>query len=292
MKIVATLIVLLSSLMVSPAWGTLPNIHKKKINNKKMRTIQSSVFFITDPINYSYGYDDDAKNFSADSLQEVKEVFTKEWLIFVNIHGSAPLNVTSIYKQDYRTLSWVTPLKWATNSINSLNAPHEKLALLKEWSNHKYRKYITFIFIPPHTSMSFKIGLAAPQAGVKEYRNGYGVQIRLKSLPTKSIVCTLPLLRTSQLSLSKSEKKIKMIPLIKEAIHSINQLDKAISLGMDSLSKNLPPRSIVARRPSNSSFDLVSPDMTKDYEDSEYTLDTEPIIWIKEFLKDFFKNNT
>jgi hypothetical protein len=233
----------------------------EKIEKKENRTVESGVAVIHNQIDYGYGYDTDEKNFAAASIIPVKDRKAQDWLVMVNAHGPASLNLESRYVPGTRTLSWAIPLKKAINSLTDLSSPHDRLALLKGWSGNKYRKYITFIFVPPRTPMSFKIGLAEEQEGGGEHRVGQGVQMRLRYLPAGSIAVTVPMFgeKRKSIRLSKGEKKINIFNRFKVAAQMAR-------LNLKELQHNYPEKQADGYR----SFSEANRE------------------WIKGFLQEFF----
>ena len=235
----------------------------RKESKKKARTIETGVFVINNRIDYSYNYGADERNFSESTIIPVNAKPTRDWLVLVNAHGPADLNLESRFVPGTRTLSWAVPLKNAVNSLTNLSSPHDRLALLKAWSGNKYRKYITFIFVPAGTSMSFKIGQAKEQTGGGEHREGQGIQMRLKDLPQGSIAVTLPVLGNEKQSarLHKGAKKIDIFARFKVAA-------QMAGLNYRSMAFNYPER------------DLYAGDYRSHFEAQQG--------WIKAFLYDFF----
>jgi hypothetical protein len=69
---------------------------------------------------------------------------------------------------------------------------HDALALPLSWTNNHTREMATFIFIPPNEELTFKISYALPQNDLFDPRAGGSIQIRLKGIPSSSILVTVP----------------------------------------------------------------------------------------------------
>ena len=192
--------------------------HKAQ-NKKLLRKIKPPAYSLSldrlvKPIDYAWGYDQDDANFEQGLPIIEVDRSSEKWMVLVNFHGPAPLNISSVFDPSKRTLSWTVPLGYASYEFAHVGRIHDQLALLRAWTGGKYRKYASFIFIPPGNRTRFKIGVAAPQENI-EKRWGGGVQMRMRSLPEGAIIVSLPLLEEDK---SGHSKKIDLYARAKKAI--------------------------------------------------------------------------
>jgi hypothetical protein len=155
------------------------------------------------PIDYSFAFFDHIKNYkilssAADGKitnEDVVEVLGKtiQPVVFCNIHTDMPLNVTSKFDPQMRTLAWASPLEFSVKRFTQLGSSHDYSALLREWTKGAIRDNITFVIIPPGKSLAFCIGIAEVQSSKSETRLGNGVQLRFNHLPEDTVALTTSL---------------------------------------------------------------------------------------------------
>lgn len=203
----------------------------KKVEKQERRksTIRNEI--LMEPINYDYGYNEDDINFLEGISLPIKNrnVTTKKWTTLINIHGddknlwlgkniSGPFN-----PKKNRSLSWATSYEIGAHFFKHQESIHDSLALPLTWSSGKHRNYITFIVLPPHSNIEFKIGLAKEQIQ-DDKRQGGTVQMRLKYLPKGTILLTSPILEPiKHLRDQKGYKKIHLNLIFKTAIQEFNK---------------------------------------------------------------------
>jgi hypothetical protein len=146
---------------------------------------------IHDEVKYSYNFDHDSVNFTGTHYGY--KAVTDKWLVLVNFHGEAELNTSNTYDPNKRTLQWGAPYSYAAKHIHDFTAIHEKLALLKAWSQGKAREFVTFVLVPPRSEIFFKFGIAGTQIDqtTQERQEGGGKQLRLLNVPIGTICISL-----------------------------------------------------------------------------------------------------
>lgn len=173
---------------------------------EKIKPATVTVYQINERLNYDgMYYKSDSKNFMEDSHISVTGQ-SNQCIVLVNFHTNMNLNTTNTYIKDMRTVAWATPVFVAQYFFKLGNA-HDNLALPKTWSNNQLRNMITFIFIPPSTELSFKIGYATPQHDLFDPRSGGSIQLRLKYIPLNAILVTVPIQYHKHTKLANKEKK-------------------------------------------------------------------------------------
>lgn len=189
-------------------------------------------FIIKEQISYSYNYDADDKNFLPGLLSE-KGKTIRDYTVFINIHNGSLLNLSSKYVRGTRTLSWATPYEAALRqAMSAIKHPHEQSALLTAWTNKQLRTYISFVIIPKGTEMEFKIGYASPQRSseegyAQEFREGGGMQLRLKYLPAGTIVLTESL---SEGDIIHEKSTFNLYNIFNQALNNFNNANLGIQL--------------------------------------------------------------
>jgi len=169
---------------------------------------------VESPIIYDWGYTQSSNDFVGLNVDFTAE--TTGYVVLVNFHASAPLNLRASFHPEKRTLQWATTFDFAFfHPLDTWKSVHEALALPRHWSNDDYRKNATFMIIPPKTMMRFKIGYSKPQQSdenpdfgkdkhlpstVEKYKKeektqGHGLQIRLHDIPKNVFLVTIPLKR-------------------------------------------------------------------------------------------------
>lgn len=183
-------------------------------------------------VNYSYNFDADSRNFYPGHM--VYKLKTNSWLVLVNVHGPAELNLSSSYQPGMRTLSWAIPYQLALG-LESINRPHDDLALPTEWSGERLRKYVSFMIIPPGKQIIVKAGFATPQTGkllegrLTEERPGGGLQFRMKNIPEGTIVLRQNILTTRE-GMSYGGKGEAKIDLHKAFLNALKEFPERNAL--------------------------------------------------------------
>jgi|GEM_PF-1811423 len=240
--ILATLIALplnASAFHVDENAGASPNMprtpvfgHKEKHNPKVLvpHEVKVGVNVMPQEINYAYGFEADKANFVPGEFKQTQGI-TKDWFVLVNVHTDMPLNVTNVFDRDKRTLKWGSPFENARVNFFKIGDPHQQSALVRDWTQGKHRRNVSFVFIPPNTQVEYIIGYASPQEGA-EFRDqaGGGMQMRLKSLPAGTIVLDSKLVGEQQLGKSVSQKSFSLDKLLINAIKSYNRAHPAARL--------------------------------------------------------------
>lgn len=171
---------------------------------------------IAKAIDYSYNFDSDSKNYLPKDQTTVSGL-TKKWLIFFNAHSNQELNLTSGYVPNTRTISWGTPVSIASKMFRTIGDVHKFSALLTEWTSG-YRGYVTLIFIPPKTNLTYKRGYAAPQRGRSSADEaGGGYQARFLAIPAGTIVVTYKIHHTELSAKPESNLSIPWGAMIRDA---------------------------------------------------------------------------
>ena len=194
----------------------------------------SDISVISQELIYDHGFDSDKVKFLDGDLYKITGI-SKKWIILTNFHGSIELNTTPQFIQGKRTLSWATPFEYSRFLFSTLSDSHNYSALLLDWAtktginpdeHHYYRDQITFLLIPPQKEMTFLAGFAAPQNN-KDERNGGGVQLRFRNIPTGTIAIQAPL-QVEKSKTMEGGKESKIYDFEKTYENAMNDLESYI----------------------------------------------------------------
>ncbi len=216
--------------------------HERKDKTIMVVDREEQCWFIR-PWDKKSNYDTDDVNFAIDQLDaRIDEICidkTVAWTVLVNMHANVPLVWGgNVPRGDSRSLSWTVPYLIAVDQFKTVGDVHTKSALPLSWGQGKYRNMVSFLFIPPNSKLEFKIGYAKEQTdSVYLYdRTGYGVQMRLKSIPAGTIVVTNPLVNSEQKKRSKEYKKLDLQQNLQHALDVFNQSNERKDLKLSELS--------------------------------------------------------